>query len=172
MNSLITDNPQGTVSINCAALLQIIFKVSMTRQIQRKKCRGWQRRICGDDRQYEWAEIAYLKGIAVEKLRKEPRENQLMRTRQWLWSQTCTAKSNGKSWAGGRGVWKGTNTNSLALSTDEILKVSSSWEEGSWTWCYQRSVKEFEFLRENKMKVGTCSDLEAGRWGGEDSFMG
>lgn len=33
--------------------------------------------------------------------------------------------------ARGREVWEGTNTNSLAISTNEILKVSSSWEEGS-----------------------------------------
>lgn len=54
------------------------------------------------------------------------------------------------------------NTNSLAVSTNEILKSRSSWEEGSGTWCDGRSVKELKCLRENEVKVSTCLDAETG----------
>lgn len=90
-----------------------------------------------------------------------------------VWHEAKKKPGQGEAqqvWAGA--VWEGMNANSLAISTNEILKVSSSWEEGSWTWCDRRSVKELKFLRENKTKVSTCSDVEAERWGGEDTSTG
>lgn len=64
--------------------------------------------------------------------------------------------------AGQGGVWYRLNANSLAVSTKEILKLRSSWEERHRTWCDGRSVKELKCLRENEVKVSTCLDAETG----------
>lgn len=89
-----------------------------------------------------------------------------------VWPEAKRKAGQGRGLARQRGVWCRLKTNSLGASTDEILKIRSSWKERPWTWCDQRSVKELKCLGENEVKVSTCLDAETGCWGGEDTSLG
>ncbi|RMC07128.1 hypothetical protein DUI87_16584 [Hirundo rustica rustica] len=110
---------------------------------------------------------AHLEGAFVEELTeggakgKPAVENQAMALSKVMYGQKRKVVQ-GRGLARQRGVWYRMNTNSLAVSTNEISKIRSSWEEGSSPWCDGRSVKELKCLRENEVKISMCLYAETG----------